>query len=119
MDWCIRRDPWLSSRQWHENASRLFNSSNGRTASCISRIESSVAIEALASEIAQIAIQLPTDAADDYIERELSKFAVQMRRYEGLGHTPAASIGHAVNGWLRERVAAALLEQTRSHRENR
>ncbi len=69
------------------------------------------AMEALAVAIAEAAKEIP--GPDDYIDRELAKFAVQMRRYEGIGRTSAASVGYAVDAWLRERIAASMAEQMR------
>ena len=71
------------------------------------------AMDALAVAIAEGARDTPGSAADDYIDRELAKFAVQMRRYEGIGRTSSASVGYAVDAWLRERIAASLAERTR------
>ena len=39
------------------------------------------AVEALALGISDAARELPPDRMNDYIERELAKFAVQMRPY--------------------------------------
>lgn len=69
------------------------------------------AIDGLSAGIAEVAKELPSAAADDYIENELAKFAVQMRRYQGMGRSPAASVGYEVDVWLRERISAVLAEK--------
>lgn len=66
------------------------------------------AIYQLAEEIASRANLLPMADGQDYIDRQLALFAVQMQKYEVLAATPSVSIGYAIDSCLRDQIEARL-----------
>ena len=67
-------------------------------------------LSAIADAIVAQSLSLEASDAQDYIESELAKTAVRMKRYENKGAVGAASVGFAINVCLRERIKARLAE---------
>ncbi len=68
------------------------------------------ALDVLAEAIADVANSLSTVGALDFIDRELSNIAVQMRKAERGSRPRAASLGYTIDVCLRQKISERLAE---------